>query len=130
MKVLVTGSRDWTDGDAIWAEIAQLPAGSVVIHGCCRGADLMAADAAKRMGYAGVGYPADWTTHGKAAGPIRNQHMLDREHSPESPIELCIAFHDDIGNSKGTGDMVRRALLAGIEVKFVLSSAALAGGAS
>ena len=49
--------------------------------------------------------PADWTKHGKAAGPIRNQKMLD-----ECP-DLVVAFP----GGKGTADMVRRAMKAGID---------------
>ena len=51
-------------------------------------------------------YPPKWDEHGKAAGPIRNQQMLD------TGVDLVIAFPG--GN--GTADMVRRAKKAGIEV--------------
>jgi hypothetical protein len=53
-------------------------------------------------------YPADWATHKRAAGPIRNQQMLD------TGIDLCIGFHPDITKSKGTKDMLTRASKAGI----------------
>ena len=52
-------------------------------------------------------YPADWKKHGKAAGGIRNQQMLD-----EGKPDMVIAFPG--GN--GTADMVRRARKAGITV--------------
>jgi len=55
-----------------------------------------------------AGYPADWDTHGKAAGPIRNQSMLDQNPG----IELVIAFP----GGKGTADMVARARKKGIPV--------------
>ncbi len=41
----------------------------------------------------------------KAAGPIRNQQMLDEE--PD--IDLVIAIHEDPTLGKGTRDMVSRA---------------------
>jgi hypothetical protein len=53
-------------------------------------------------------HPADWNTHGKAAGPIRNQAMVDLG------ADLCLAFPR--ADSKGTWDCVRRAADAGIPV--------------
>ena len=50
-------------------------------------------------------YVADWATHGKKAGPLRNQRMIDEGHP-----DLVIAFP----GGKGTDDMTRRALAAGV----------------
>lgn len=58
-----------------------------------------------------AGYPADWEKHGPAAGPIRNQYMLDNNPG----IELVIAFP----GGKGTADMVRRAKAKGIPVETI-----------
>lgn len=57
---------------------------------------------------------ADWKKHKKAAGPIRNQLMLDSEieHIEEC---LLVAFP----GGKGTADMVRRAMRFGIEVEDI-----------
>jgi hypothetical protein len=52
-------------------------------------------------------HPADWFSHGKAAGPIRNQEML----AMEAPA-LVVAFP----GGRGTADMVRRARKAGVDV--------------
>lgn len=52
-------------------------------------------------------YEADWQAHDKAAGPMRNQRMLD-EFKPDA----VIAFP----GGKGTADMVRRAKAAGVRV--------------
>lgn len=43
------------------------------------------------------GFPADWNTHGKAAGPIRNKQMAEYG-------EALIAFWD--GKSRGTKNMM------------------------
>jgi hypothetical protein len=48
----------------------------------------------------------DWKRHGPAAGPMRNQRMLD--WGPD----LVVAF----AGGKGTADMVRRARAAGVDV--------------
>jgi len=116
MKVLVCGSRDWSwfDAKVIRRELSALPMGSVIIHGACRGVDRMADAIAKDLGLEVRAYPAKWRTHGKAAGPIRNQQMLDKECPG-----LVLAFSYDLSKNKGTADMVKRAWSAGIEVKII-----------
>jgi len=54
-----------------------------------------------------VPYKADWHLHGKAAGPKRNQRMLDHGRP-----KRVIAFP----GGKGTADMVDRARVAGVDV--------------
>jgi len=96
--------------------LANYPAGTVVIHGAQRGADTIAGEIAEAMGFEVIPYPADWHKHGRAAGPIRNQQMLDEG----KPTEVA-AFHNDLAHSKGTGDMVRRARRAGLLVMVYTS---------
>jgi hypothetical protein len=79
-----------------------------IIHGKARkGADQFAAYWGNRMMIDVRPFPADWRTYGKAAGPIRNQRMID-----EGKPDLVIAFP----GGRGTADMIRRAEAAGIEV--------------
>ena len=118
MKVLVTGDREWSDIETVVAVLSQLPPGTTIIHGACRGADIICAAVAEALGFVVRGYPADWDRFPKAAGPIRNQQMVDVEHRPVEPIDLCLAFHNDIKNSRGTRDMIRRARKAKIEVRL------------
>lgn len=60
-------------------------------------------------------FEADWKTHGKAAGPIRNQRMLD-----EGKPTVCYAFIDKpLAESRGTFDMVTRCRKAGVPVVLV-----------
>jgi hypothetical protein len=54
-------------------------------------------------------FPAQWHKYGRAAGPKRNQQMLD-----EGKPDLVIAFGGL--NGRGTNDMVRRSKNAGILV--------------
>lgn len=68
-----------------------------VIHGAAKGADWLAGEVAKALGYPVFTFPADWDTHAKAAGPLRNQAMANAAHS-------CIA----LPGGKGTTDMVKR----------------------
>ena len=100
MRLLVCGDRNWTNYGAIYREIqARNP--EVVIEGEARGADTMARIAAVVLGIPVLPFPAEWELHGKAAGPIRNQKMLDEG----KPTEV-IAFHTNIDASKGTKNMV------------------------
>lgn len=52
-------------------------------------------------------FPADWQTHGKAAGPIRNEEMVKQ-------ADIVIALWD--GESRGTRDAINRALSHGKEL--------------
>jgi hypothetical protein len=112
--VLVCGSRGWTDETAIHRELEKLAPGSRVIHGGARGADSIAGELARERGLEVVVYPADWHAHGKGAGPIRNQQMLD-----EGRPDFVWAF--TLG-TPGTADMLRRsyAALARGEVSAVV----------
>jgi hypothetical protein len=82
----------------------------VVIEGEARGADTMGRLAAEDFGIPVLKFPANWGVYGKVAGPIRNRQMLS-----EGRPDLVLAFHNDIANSRGTKDMVKAAMKAGIE---------------
>jgi hypothetical protein len=100
---LICGGRDFSDGAMFECAMAQfirlkgLPA--KVVHGGARGADAMADEWARDFAINVVPVLADWNTHGRGAGPIRNQKMLD-DHRPS----FIIAFP----GGRGTADMVRR----------------------
>lgn len=77
-----------------------------VISGCARGADQIGIDFAT-VNWTGLDqFPADWKTHGKAAGHLRNQQMLD------SGVDIAVQFP----GGKGTADMRRRLDKAGVKV--------------
>lgn len=80
---------------------------SSVLAGGARGADRHAVAWAKRRGIPSIEMKADWDAHGRAAGPIRNQRMLD-----QGKPALVIAFP----GGDGTADMVARAERAGLKV--------------
>lgn len=121
MKVLVTGSRGWDDIKTVADALEQLPSGTILVHGACRGADIICAAVAETLGFTIRVYPADWDRFRKGAGPIRNQQMLDCEHRPDEQIDLCFAFHNNIEASSGTRDMMKRAAKAGIPVRLITS---------
>jgi argininosuccinate lyase len=118
MIVLVTGDRNWKDYNVIYRELSKYPHGTVVFHGAARGADTLADIAAERLGFKSVPFRAEWHIYGRAAGPIRNQEMLARLLKEEEPKKV-LAFHKNIAESKGTKDMVNRALKVGIDVEII-----------
>jgi YspA, cpYpsA-related SLOG family len=113
MRVLVCGGRSFDDLPLLDRTLDELHAGrpiTTVIHGGAAGADTMAHFWAGAAGVPIDVYLARWKEHGKAAGPIRNQRMLD-----EGKPDLVVAFP----GGRGTADMIRRAERAGVPVRAV-----------
>lgn len=114
MRVLICGDRNWQNEAAIRRELSKLDPGTAIIHGGARGADTLAGIVAKEIGLQVEVYPADWNRHGRAAGPIRNQQMIEQGRP-----DIVLAFHANIGQSKGTKDMVERAKKTGIPSRTI-----------
>lgn len=112
MRVIVCGSRAWTDREAIANRLSDLPPGSTIVHGAARGADRIAGQEGQKLGHLIEEHSAEWETHGKRAGYLRNAHMASLG------ADLCIAFWD--GRSKGTQHMVDLAEDAGIPLELVV----------
>lgn len=116
MRVIVCGSRFWNNAGIINRELNALYGEHgvhlTVIEGDARGADAIAGEWADHNMIEHLWFTADWQKYGRAAGPIRNQHMLDT-----TKPHLVLAFHEDIEHSKGTKDMIKRAKKAGVEVR-------------
>ena len=113
MNILVTGTRE--ELAPIQAEVIDFVLGAfvdkhVLIEGAASGVDSYTHDWAKAHGWGTRRFPADWTLFGKSAGPRRNQQMLD-----ENDVVLVLAF--PIEGSRGTWDMVERAVKARIPVR-------------
>lgn len=111
MRVIITGSRKWTDREAIAEVLRELrDTGATLVSGACpTGADRIAEEIWDSWDLPIERHPADWYTYGKAAGPIRNQLMVN------AGADLCIAFPLDW--SRGTLDCIHRANAAGIPVR-------------
>ncbi len=110
MSVLICGSRDWKDYEAIETLVKSFEKGTVIIQGECRGADLMAKKAGRKHGFTVLSYPARWKKHrnhaeskyGNPAGRIRNTEMLSH-----GKPEVVYAFL--LPQSIGTVDLIRKA---------------------
>jgi len=119
-RILVCGGRDFADSAFLFGVLdmeAEQRHVARIIQGGAQGADFLARMWCNTRFVSCMNFPADWSKHGKAAGPIRNQQMID-----EGKPTKVFAFD----GGRGTADMIRRAKAAGIPV-FMFS---LAGGAS
>lgn len=126
MRVLVCGGRDFGNIEATklgtpeyWAATDQWDFGLawlqskfkdqkvVVISGNAKGADEIGEDFAICEDHGLEIYKADWKTHGKKAGILRNIQMLE-----EGKPDLVVAFP----GGRGTAHMVEASKKAGVEV--------------
>jgi YspA, cpYpsA-related SLOG family len=115
-RILITGSRDWTDAETIRAAIRQAALrqpDAIVVHGAARGADLLASAAARALGLREERHPAQWQKLGKVAGPVRNQEMV------RLGADVCLAFIKD--GSRGASHCAALAEKAGIPVHRYVS---------
>lgn len=105
MKVAVVGSREFRDKtlvDNLMLEIIRLD-GWELVSGGARGVDTWAENYADSMGWKKKIFLADWDKHGKSAGYIRNQQIVDY-------ADKIVAFWD--GQSKGTWSTIQMAMKA------------------
>lgn len=109
MRILVCGGRNYDDAQKV-ATILDVLEPTVVISGGCTGADALASTWATKHKIPVIVELANFKLYGKAAGPIRNQRMLD-DHNPE----LVVAFP----GGHGTADMVARARKEKVQVMIV-----------
>jgi hypothetical protein len=135
MRILVTGSRDWTDEVLIANALLEarergpMRAGlhrMTLVHGGAKGADAIAAKWAEKWGWLIEPHPADWTApcrdtcrpghrrrrwdgaeYCPAAGNYRNQDMVDLS------ADVCLAFIKN--NSNGATHCSELADAAGIQ---------------
>ena len=108
MRILVTGSRDWSHRDVMADALRGFSDGSpiTIVHGGARGADQMAGEWARKHGLEEEVFPAQWNTHGKRAGFVRNAEMVATQP------DVCVAFIKN--QSKGATMTADLAEAAGI----------------
>ena len=124
-RVIIAGDRNWSDFELyekITALLSAMPYRVVndsangiprripdveIVHGACKGVDTAAGQIAEAMGFSVKAFPADWS-RGRWAGPARNKEMLDY-----GAVAVYL-FHKNIGNSKGTKNMMDQAEKRGV----------------
>lgn len=113
-RVLVTGSRTWTDERVVNAALDECRAyygdELVIVHGACpQGADAIAARWCEWRGVTQEAHRAQWDRHGRRAGMVRNAVMVDTRPAG------VLAFIKD--GSPGASHCVREAEAKGIPVR-------------
>lgn len=124
MRILVTGSREWennTRNKLMFNSAMDLVMRGydvdnieLVIGDCPTGLDLIAREWVGFFGFKHKVFYADWTQHGKAAGPLRNQEMVD--YISDVPISIAVAFPMPGAGNRGTTDCTNRVLREGIKL--------------
>ncbi len=113
-RVIVAGSRKWVNHEIVEAYLKPYLGQFekvTIISGMAMGPDRFAYDYALKNNIDVEEFPADWDTHGRSAGYIRNAEMaVAGTH--------LIAFWD--GVSKGTKNMIDIATKKGLDVTVVL----------
>ncbi len=104
MNLVICGSRFFNDYESFEQIMLDfLSKNNLDVHSCivisggARGADKLAENFSYTHNYEFYEIPADWSTHGKSAGIIRNLQMLDVANH-------VVAFWD--GKSPGTKHMI------------------------
>lgn len=111
MRLAVCGGRNYQNHEhvrRVLDEIVNHADVAVLITGGARGADFLAEQWAFANAIHVKAYQAEWTIHGRAAGPLRNQRIVD-----DGKPDFLVAFP----GGRGTADMVRRAKAARIPVR-------------
>lgn len=123
LKMIVNGSRGFSNYVYLRDALKELfmikgynPTQVEIISGGARGADQYAIRFATEYNLKLTIMNADWGVHGKRAGIIRNQEMLDYATSDPNDRAMLISFWD--GKSKGTKHMIDIAQKSGIDIRL------------
>jgi hypothetical protein len=111
MKVIIAGGRDLTDmsvcEEAMQRAIDSGITPTEIVSGGARGADALGEQWAHSHGITVRVFPADWKTHGRFAGPLRNREMA-------LYADALVA----LPGGKGTMNMIYQAIEHGLTVFY------------
>jgi len=118
IPILVTGARSWENEQPIERDLRRLVAKYgmarlLLVEGGATGVDTIAGRVGRSLGIHVAEVKALWDTYHRPAGVYRNELVL----SFFEP-KLVLAYHWDLGDSRGTADCVRRARKKGIKVVY------------
>ena len=111
IKIIIAGGRNFDDYPKLCQvcdKILKKYSNIEIVSGAYNGADLLGERYANERDYPIKQFPADWRRYRKSAGLKRNIEMA-------AYADALIAFWD--GKSKGTKNMIDRAIQAGLKVK-------------
>lgn len=108
MKTIIAGGRDIDDFALVKEAVAESGFEiTEVVSGKAPGVDSLGEQWARENDIPVKEFPADWDTHGKQAGPMRNRQMAQY-------ADALVAIWD--GQSRGTSNMIQNARAYGLEV--------------
>lgn len=108
MRVIIAGGRDYNNYETLLDAVEESGFRiDVVVSGGAAGVDHLGEIYAAEMNLKLAVFNADWSTHGRAAGPIRNRKMSEN-------ADALIAIWD--GKSRGTKNMIETATKKGLFV--------------
>ncbi len=104
MKIGIVGSRSFDDYNYLEEKILndfEIGNINLIISGGAGGADTLGIEFAEKHCIKTKIFKPDWKRYGEAAGPIRNEQIVEE-------ADVIIAFWD--GESKGTKDTIDKAV--------------------
>lgn len=116
MRIIICGSRTFNDKKLLYDTMDKLTAALdniTVVSGAARGADSLGEEWAYANMISVQRYHPQWEEHGKAAGAIRNQEMVDSCKKSD----CLVAFWD--GSSPGTKSAINMARQKGMQVRVI-----------
>ena len=97
-KVIIAGCRDFKNYNQLKNYCDKVLRSKIkegyeikIVSGTANGADKLGERYAKEKGYEVLQFPADWDTHGRSAGYIRNKQMAEN-------ADTCICFWNGVSN--------------------------------
>lgn len=112
-KVIVAGTRTFNDYDLLCRKLDKILSGKEnveIVSGGASGADALGERYAAERGHGLRIFQADWSKHGKAAGPIRNYIMAEY-------ADALVVFWD--GTSPGSRSMIELAREAEKSIRII-----------
>lgn len=127
-KVVMTGSRDWTEFTAIWSAINRELTEAMnrdeellIIHGDCpTGADHLVEKICRECGVHTARVAARFESLGKKGGPLRNRVM--------AAMEPVAAYAFPLGESRGTNNCIVALKAIGVEPAVVAAAERIKNG--
>ena len=116
-RIIIAGGRDFDDVHLVALTLSNLlpddttPDSIQIVSGGAKGADAMGELVARDNNINLAIFPAQWDTHGKRAGYVRNQLMADN-------ADVLLAFWNE--TSKGTKHMIDIAKRKNLEVHIII----------
>jgi YspA, cpYpsA-related SLOG family len=114
-RIAIVGSRRRTDRAAVEAAVAELPAGTIVVSGGCRGVDTWAAEAASARGLAVVEHRPDIHGVRNRGDAVRRYHARNRRIAADCDWMIAFPAPDRTG---GTENAIAQACRLGKPIEI------------